>query len=403
MLREGFGYGVTESLYNDRHIQPIDSKFNHRLTHSSLVRLASATFGLRRKSRLHPNAGYRPILSSTAFSDSHIVFKYTTSPSRIPQSAALWFSLRQTNRAHMGFFSQNSLTETASTSALRRRIENFVVANSAQSTWNHRRADRPRNRGTPKTCNKKCGWAFTAYRLADGILKCAMGEKKYYSLNSSIAHTLDVRVRKNRIYAISVPKNSVFKCSNYFLNIAYVRGQFQKLIVHPTYGGSGRGHVKIRILRRDLRNESGPRRRNTIGEDSNAHNAPDSSLLLYQGNRPYVKSVHEEGGVDCEFCGKIYRSGNTPTMHMNYIRLHEKDVHCPIREKWFSDKKHAWDRMTYSHERPYRCKVCKKGFKNRDNLSCHRSVHDGDRTLLYAVCGFPFNQTSTMKHHVRKL
>lgn len=56
---------------------------------------------------------------------------------------------------------------------------------------------------------------------------------------------------------------------------------------------------------------------------------------------------------------------------------------------------------THTGERPYRCKMCSRGFADSSTLTKHLRTHTGEKPYKCKICQLKFSQSGNLNRHMR--
>ena len=64
-------------------------------------------------------------------------------------------------------------------------------------------------------------------------------------------------------------------------------------------------------------------------------------------------------------------------------------------------KRHIAHKHMEDHEKPYRCKICSKGFVTNQSLKEHQNIHTGEKPFKCKFCDAKFASAGTKGGHER--
>jgi KRAB domain-containing zinc finger protein len=86
----------------------------------------------------------------------------------------------------------------------------------------------------------------------------------------------------------------------------------------------------------------------------------------------FIANNHVYKPYKCDICGKGFRQ--------------REDLQRHIR--------------THTEDKPYKFDICDKGFGQNQNLQRHIRIHTGDKPYKCDICGKGFNKNSNLKGHL---
>ena len=100
----------------------------------------------------------------------------------------------------------------------------------------------------------------------------------------------------------------------------------------------------------------------------------------------------------CKKCGGGFAERRALVRHITKIHKGNKSFKCDICEKYFTKGEFAWHLKT--HEKPYKCETCGKGFACKDYLRIHSRLHTGERPYKCEICEATFPARSNVSTHI---
>ena len=103
----------------------------------------------------------------------------------------------------------------------------------------------------------------------------------------------------------------------------------------------------------------------------------------------------------CEVCKRAFRQKSNLIVHM---RMHtgELPFKCHLCDKAFRQKSILVTHVrTHTREMPYKCHMCPKAFTQKSNLVEHVRVHTGEKPYTCPECNKAFAQKSNLVVHIR--
>ncbi|KAK7026099.1 hypothetical protein SK128_015035 [Halocaridina rubra] len=154
-------------------------------------------------------------------------------------------------------------------------------------------------------------------------------------------------------------------------------------------------------------------------DDLNDDSLSDSSSVLsseegHPGGKIKSEKGYEEDNKEdgylfrCSTCKKTYKKKGHLERHLlkhsNKVEFTAQKPHickeCGYRASSLGNfKRHL---LIHSNERPFRCSVCMKSFRQKVHLRDHERTHTGEREFECEECGATFVQKSSLRIHEKK-
>uniref|UniRef100_A0A1A8R128 C2H2-type domain-containing protein n=1 Tax=Nothobranchius pienaari TaxID=704102 RepID=A0A1A8R128_9TELE len=143
--------------------------------------------------------------------------------------------------------------------------------------------------------------------------------------------------------------------------------------------------------------ESEPSNQQLLSEDRSPSSDADMSPIAESLNN----SESGQGSLQCEFCGKVYKSRSKLKAHYR-VHTGERPYVCQTCGKSFSSSSSLHNHVnTHSDDRPHACQHCGKSFRVHEKLLIHIRTHTGERPYSCKICGKSFSQNGNLTVHMR--
>eukprot|EP01084_Bolivina_argentea_P085335 154219_1 len=130
----------------------------------------------------------------------------------------------------------------------------------------------------------------------------------------------------------------------------------------------------------------------------------DSALTLITNK--YINTTYSAERKQCGYCHKLFTTNYELTRHVR-IHTNERPYKCAICDKGFKQKQHMITHKKSVHEncRPFRCTICQKQFKEKGTLTKHvRYIHQATKNRLDCkYCDKSFKRKGNLKCHVKRI
>lgn len=102
----------------------------------------------------------------------------------------------------------------------------------------------------------------------------------------------------------------------------------------------------------------------------------------------------------CTICNRVFATKRRLTNHMK--KKHIMDglgEQCKVCEKVFPPSE--LQKHMRTHVNPYKCSVCKKGFRYRYDLSVHERTHNDEKPHQCEICKLVFVKETDLERHMK--
>lgn len=105
----------------------------------------------------------------------------------------------------------------------------------------------------------------------------------------------------------------------------------------------------------------------------------------------------------CQICGKSLASLASFNTHMR-IHTNEKPFKCSMCPKQYKQGNQlAIHKRCHSGERPYKCKLCNLAFRQRNHLDTHQNVHSTEKKFSCDICGVCVGYKYNLISHIKNV
>lgn len=116
--------------------------------------------------------------------------------------------------------------------------------------------------------------------------------------------------------------------------------------------------------------------------------------------------MHNEGVATdpykwiCTNCNQELSTKKSLRTHIQLYHGREDESKCPECNKTFANLKKLRWHMSVHRERPYKCTVCPRKFKNKCFLDKHSATHSVVRSYVCELCGLGLSTNNGLKRHI---
>lgn len=115
----------------------------------------------------------------------------------------------------------------------------------------------------------------------------------------------------------------------------------------------------------------------------------------------HIVRRHREKNIPCKLCDFKCASKNVMVEHVRGIHEILPCAVCGELVKRKNRKRHILRKHTGNTDMPFVCKVCNKGFSERNNYNEHLNVHTGAKPHICKYCGRGYASTGNKRMHER--
>jgi len=120
------------------------------------------------------------------------------------------------------------------------------------------------------------------------------------------------------------------------------------------------------------------------------------------GLRHHMKKDHGDDQLNCEECGKIYKTKTELSNHKDQTHRTVCCEFCGQNVKKAYYKFHKLSNHSELKDMPYVCQICMKGFIQKQKFIVHQNVHTGEKPFSCHFCDRAFKDLSNRAKHMRE-
>ena len=123
-----------------------------------------------------------------------------------------------------------------------------------------------------------------------------------------------------------------------------------------------------------------------------------SASLLTAHHKQYHNEIHKCDPFTCPDCGKVF----TNKLKFYFHERNHVQIQCSVCGQMIKKKQidhHMKQKHTADRDKPYQCKICSKGFVQKQKLLEHQNVHTGEKPYKCKYCSAAFASVGTKNMH----
>ena len=125
---------------------------------------------------------------------------------------------------------------------------------------------------------------------------------------------------------------------------------------------------------------------------------PEAVKQLLQKVKDYLKEQgQKKQGQSSDDLG--HTDHTYVTQSKNNVARNYKCGHCGKVFPKNSRHRYLSHMRTHTGERPFKCKVCKRGFSRQDHVQVHMRLHTGEKPFKCTLCGASYAHKVSLKSH----
>jgi len=150
-----------------------------------------------------------------------------------------------------------------------------------------------------------------------------------------------------------------------------------------------------------MKNKHGPKEESTCGAKKKMCEICGIPFTL-SGFTKHMQRMHGTDSIKCTLCDKEFLHERILKIHMRTIHTYVTCEECGQQVKHNFYRFHKLKHHTPDALKPFVCKVCTKGFINKQVFGEHMNIHTGERPFKCDFCTKTFTNSGNKRKHIRE-
>ena len=116
----------------------------------------------------------------------------------------------------------------------------------------------------------------------------------------------------------------------------------------------------------------------------------------------HMQRKHGDANIKCEKCDQTFKHEKIYRHHIANVHTYTTCEECGQQVKANFYRAHKLKHHTPDALKPFVCKICTKGFINKQLFGEHMNIHTGDRPFRCDFCSKTFTNTGNKRKHIRE-